>query len=193
MKKRLRWIIIFAVVLVFMTGKVVAYSANYEFKNFIDYYLFFKDDFKWEYNIQDFNTYKDDFEVVAEIAMKNVNSEEKYNFVDCTFDRETQTYFLYNYQDKGRIELTEKELESVSNIKDAFTNKDAKLDTIRVHKNRVSFCTNNGQYAVVYSLDDSIPTYVNGPEEKHNVFTKKICDKWYHVVIDVNSEAETQK
>jgi len=180
---------------VVMIGTVFAYSENYEFKSFVDYYLFFKDEIRWENIINDenFDAYKDDFLIVAEIALKNVDIEKEYNFLVYDVDYYTKERCLYSYQQEKRIELTEKEFKSVNSIRYAFTVKDAQLEIIRVYGNRVLFCTNNGQYSVVYSLDDSVPTYVNAPEEIYDVFTKKICAKWYHVVINAETKGDIER
>ena len=69
-------------------------------------------------------------------------------------------------------------LERIS--KEGFSNKDATLDLIRIHEGRISFCIENGQYALVYS-PHKWPSWVNVPDENATAIVKPIGGGWYHV------------
>lgn len=186
MKKIWKIVLVTVVALVITSGSVAfAYSVNYEFKSFVDYYLFFKEDLKWEHCIENdmFAKYQNDFLSITKIAHNNVDLDSDFNFLTFGVDYETKELYLYSFQSKSRISLTERESKSLIDVDNAFPDKDTQLDNIRVYPNYVYFNTINGQYSLVYSANDSEPTfiYLNSHEEK-NIFVKKICENWYHVV-----------
>lgn len=81
--------------------------------------------------------------------------------------------------------LSEDENRSIKNIIEfSFINKGGKgFNGVRVFENRVSFETLDGAYALIYSVDGSIPEFVNDPSEKGKTNYEKIADHWYNARI----------
>lgn len=130
----------------------------------------------WKYNVETFEVYREDFEVVAEfcqdyVAQNDALENERIIFVYSFSKKE----LLCNWK---KIEVSEKIKKSFENVKAAFPNKDAQFDSITVDKEIVYFETHNGLYSVVYSEEEK-PTLVDGVNMGES---KKIGDNWYHIV-----------
>lgn len=119
------------------------------------------------------------------------------NYIEVEFPSESKKCLLVSYNDSvGRgiglfdidtdtfLQLPSDVRSSLEKICDnGFSHKDAKFDTIRIHEGRISFCIENGQYALVYSPRQQ-PSWVNLPSEDDAVKVKSIGNGWYHIVID---------
>lgn len=134
----------------------------------------------WRYTISDFGTYEADFQTVVNAVNSYAGDFEtdlKMTFLVERMVDNTALYFEGN-----KLKLDESEQSALEHIREAFSDSDAPLESIRVYPGRISFHISNGQYALVYTLDDSKPTFVNTPDETQTVLTKKIQKNWYHVV-----------
>jgi len=131
---------------------------------------------------EDFEFYYEDFERIVHVVEKvRDESKQLYNLcVNEGYDEESQNYYL-NYNGKKFV-LNEQEQKSLKNVQKAFKFKDAKFDYFRVFETKIKFETNNGQYELVYSSDDSEPTYMGLPEKEKEFKCKRIRKNWYHVV-----------
>ena len=127
------------------------------------------------YMIEDFGDYKDDFAVLADFcsayAAQNPPAEGESPWFYCERDS-----LSYNGQP---IALPDETLNCLGRVAGAFPHKDAQLDLIRCTGDTVYFVTHNGQYAVVYSPNDT-PTSVSGLSAD-DVFIVNASDGWYHV------------
>lgn len=130
----------------------------------------------WKYNVENFETYREDFEIVAEYCQDYIRQNgdsEKASII-----------FVYNFSKKEllcdwkNVEVSETIRKSFENVKAAFPNKDAQFDSVTVIEDKVYFETHNGLYSVVYSKDEP-PKYLEGINKG---YSKKIDDGWYHVV-----------
>lgn len=127
------------------------------------------------YNIEKFEAYREDFEMVAKFCQKQVMQD--------NLEKE-RIIFVYNFQKKellcdwNVIETSESIKKSFENIKKAFPDKDAQFDSITVDKYNVYFVTHNGLYSVVYSEEEN-PEYLDGVNKGTS---KKIDDNWYYIV-----------
>lgn len=132
---------------------------------------------RWKYNVDDFETYKKDFEVVASFCNDYILEQSIQNTT-------ASNWFSYHnqhlYYGEESIDLSDELQNSLYRISDAFKHKDAKLDIIRCNGDVVYFCTHNGQYSLVYSPGNK-PTSVNDKAEE-DVFVKEISNGWFHVV-----------
>lgn len=130
----------------------------------------------WKYCVENFDTYREDFETVAEfcrdyIAQNEVLENERIIFVYSSAKKE----LLCDWEN---IEVSDDIKESLENVKSAFQNKDAQFDSITVEDGKVYFETHNGLYSVICSKDGK-PSTLDGVNECKS---KKISDSWYHAV-----------
>lgn len=135
----------------------------------------------WKHSAN-YEEYADDFNVVK-------------NYIEATFQNESGKWLSVSNSDGQGIRIfdpdTNEYLQVPSDIissletirKDGFPNKDATFDTIRIHDDRISFCIENGHYALVFSPNEK-PSWVNSPNEDVTVKVRSIRDGWYHVAID---------
>ncbi len=112
------------------------------------------------------------------------------NYIESQFSDESNKCLLVSYTDGIRLFDTDANdylqvpddvrlsLETICH--DGFPDKDSELATIRKHDNRISFCTFNGGYALVFSPSEK-PSYANAPNDDSSVRVKTIEDGWYHV------------
>ena len=167
MKKRILWI---------LATLFIVFVAIFGVKLMIVDYNHF-----WKYSA-DYKNFANDFDLVKNyIATEFLGESDKWLSVSsdgdggCTlFDPGTESYLVLPSD-------VASSLASICNS--AFPDKDSNFDTIRIHKNRISFCISCGEYALVYSPDNK-PSWVNSPSENSKVNVKSIQDGWYHVTKD---------
>lgn len=193
MRKVLKACVISVCVLAIVLAIVLAYSTADRFnaipKKFNISYQIINRAETWRYCVsdKDFNAHYDDFLAVAQVAEKYNDEAEKTGNRCIMVDYDQQSMnnhldYLTNGYKSVRVDLSGQEQKSLNSITKAFKCKDAKLDMLRIFKNRISFETDNGQYTLVYSINDSKPTFLNLPEKKENYYVRKIKKCWYNVV-----------
>ncbi|MCL6574040.1 MAG: hypothetical protein K6T88_20545 [Bacillus sp. (in: Bacteria)] len=143
----------------------------------------------WEYKVRDFDTYKSDFQTVANLAYREFSKGQiKYSFI---FVNENHggtvnlEYVNVNTEDLVEVTMSQKEKKSLEKIvAKAFHQGDmAYLSVIRVYKDQVEFEIENGRYSLVYRRDGHKPKYVNKPDTKRHFKLKKISAHWYHAKV----------
>ena len=165
MKKLIKWtLIVLAIVIV----------ACFLGRAFI--LLWFSHTNTWAHSAE-FDQYGADFQVVKDyIQAQYPNEYDKYLSVG-----HSGGVYLYDPDTGEKLQLPSDVLASLEAISsNGFPHKDADLDVIRIHGDRITFSTTNGQYALVYSPSGT-PTWVNSPDETKMASVKTIGDGWYHV------------
>lgn len=153
-------------------------------------FAYFSYTVKWKYIVDDFGAYKNDFENLvsfseeyynAKVRQDNSNPEKCVLGVD--YDIINKYHILF---DDERIEMGKDVRDSLDRIADdAFCKEsDSDLYVIVISKDRIAFEIDNGQYALVYSFDDSKPTYISSPDDGQKISVRKIEKYWYHVVVN---------
>lgn len=143
--------------------------------------LMFRYSSLWQFSAN-YEEYADDFNMVKD-------------YIEATFQNESGKWLSVSNSDGQGIRIFDPDaneylqvpsdiLSSLETIrKYGFPNKDATFDTIRIHDDRISFCIENGHYALVFSPNVK-PSWVNLPNEDVTVKVRSIRDGWYHVTID---------
>ncbi|MBE6607367.1 MAG: hypothetical protein E7633_02255 [Ruminococcaceae bacterium] len=167
MKKRMLCIIIIVVILMpicIFVGQLMIVNYNHI----------------WKY-CANYEEYADEFNLVKD-------------YIEAEFPNETNKYLSINSYG-GRLKVydpdTKEYLQFPDDVKSAlyvinrngFPDKDSNFDIIRIHKGRISFGIENGQYALVFSPNNK-PKWVNSPDEDNKIRVKSIGDGWYHVTIN---------
>lgn len=143
---------------------------------YLGIHICFNNTSTWKYCVEDFDTYREDFEMVAEFCQNHVAQNEALE--------NENIIFVYNSTKKellcdwNVIETSETMNKSFENVKSAFPNKDAQFDSITVENGKVYFETHNGLYSVVYSEEEK-PQLVDGVNLGKS---RRIDGNWYHVV-----------
>ena len=132
----------------------------------------------WQFQAN-YKDYADDFHAVK-------------NYLEAEFPDETDKWFIVSNASGQGTRLFESDTDTYLQVssdvgsslerisKDGFPDKDATLDIIRIQEGRISFCIENGQYALVYS-PHKWPSWVNVPDENAIAIVMPIGDGWYHV------------
>lgn len=140
----------------------------------------------WEDKVDDFDTYKDDFQTVANVAYREFNKGQMMeSYLKVNENPDGTVYLKYidvNTEDYVEVKMSQKEQESLENIvANAFHQSDGRwLSLIRVYKNQVQFEIENGRYSLVYRKDRYKPKYLTKSYTKRTFKIKKISDHWYH-------------
>ena len=82
-------------------------------------------------------------------------------------------------QDGKLLGITNDVKTSLISIQNSFDNMGYDLDTIRAKNNTIAFESIDGQYSVVYLLDDGVKTTSETTTDSNLI---KFKDNWYHKV-----------
>lgn len=140
----------------------------------------------WENKVDDFDTYKDDFQNVANLAYREFKKGQiMYSYINVNENPDGTVYLDYtdvNTEDFVVVKMNQKEQASLEKIvANAFHQSDGRwLSLIRVYKNQVQFEIENGRYSLVYRKDRYKPKYLTKSYTKRTFKIKKISDHWYH-------------
>lgn len=137
---------------------------------------------RWRYNAE-FEECKAEFLLVKDYVYDNLKGREDWVFV--SYDRDQAMERIYSPSQHAYLPLPE-DVQAALNVigsKEAFPCKDANLDVIRIEEGRVSFCIENGHYALVWSPQGK-PAGVGSSDDGEKTHVKKIAKEWYHVVRD---------
>ncbi len=128
----------------------------------------------------DYDHYADDFHTVKNYCQTQFPDEaDKWLYVSHSRDH---GHRLYDPDTNDYLEMPDDVLAALESICfNGFPHKDAALDAIRIQGDRVSFCIENGQYALAFSPNEK-PSWVNSPDEGAEVKVKSLGNGWYHVV-----------
>ncbi|RUS47307.1 hypothetical protein [Cohnella sp. AR92] len=140
----------------------------------------------WDYRVRDFDTYRSDFQTIADLAYREFSKGQmKDSYILVTENSDGSVHFSYeNSKTETMVEaaLSQRERTSLENIMaNAFHQGDmAYLSVIRVRKDQVEFGIENGLYSLVNRRDGHKPKSVNALNTKRHYKLKKITDHWYH-------------
>ncbi|AKG36648.1 hypothetical protein [Paenibacillus durus] len=143
----------------------------------------------WEYKVRDFDTYKSDFQTIADLAYREFSKgqmKDSYILVSENSDGTVHlSYENFKTEDMVEVTMSQREKKSLEKINaNAFHQGDmAYLSVIRVYKDQVEFKIENGLYSLVNRRDGHKPKYVNTPDTKRHFKLKKISAHWYHARI----------
>ena len=134
-------------------------------------------------DVKAFRENKEDFQVIADLVLKHKDELEKIGADFVSFDSVDGDYVLFNYENDDHIRLNKQEQESLMRIWETFYGDNCDFDKIWVNNNRIAFSTRVFDFAVVYSLDNSRPTYIYSPDEDNyrSYYTKKLMRNWYYI------------
>jgi len=135
--------------------------------------------------VHDFNAYYNDYRVIAEVALryKYLLSNEKGYYLMYDFKGGRCCLFLIDdsaNEKNSEIKLSAQEEKCLNRVNESF-GEGVSLDGIRVYQNRVGFEIEQDQYAIVYTINDSKPTFLALPGEHQSIKVVKIRSHWYHV------------
>ncbi|MFC4775749.1 hypothetical protein ACFO9Q_03025 [Paenibacillus sp. GCM10023252] len=141
----------------------------------------------WQYKAKDFDTYKSDFQIVADLAYREYNKGQmKSSYINVEENPDGTVNLNYeniNTEDFVDITMSSKEKNSLEKIvANAFRDGDlAYLSLIRTYENQVEFEIENGHYSLIYRRDKQKPKFLNKLSYSKGHFKlKKISDHWYH-------------
>lgn len=132
----------------------------------------------WEDKVSSFEDLEADFERIIDVAYREFEKNPKDEYCFCI-----GVDFILDYEKEPslNIDLTENEQESVRKVYGSFSlGGGGAIQALWVSKERATFVTENGVYALIYSKDGLPPTYVNSPNEEGESQFEKINDNWYH-------------
>lgn len=186
MKKRGKVLFIFVFVLAFLgLGFMALYTSVPAFRVLVnggDTFKYIAKAQRWDRCVS--REYDKDFDSIADFVSKYTDAADQ---LDChVMEVKISEWALFFNGEK--LNLSVEQQSNLKNIHAAFANADKRteFDTIRIYNNRILFCASSGEYAVVYSADNSNPAFISSPDESNSVETKKIRRNWYHVITKTN-------
>lgn len=139
---------------------------------------------RWR-NAPDFETYKADFETIADYAYTE--------YTDARLEGDERLVFKIVQNDEGGyyiatnnviLNLDKAEQECLNNVVKAYTYEYAFPSEVIVYSSRVSFHLHSGQYVLVRSLDGTEPDFAYSPTKKEKIHVREIGDGWYEIAVD---------
>ncbi|RUS47308.1 hypothetical protein [Cohnella sp. AR92] len=161
---------------------IISFSVLLGFNNFLPGTIMWYTSI-WEYKVKNFDTYKSDFQTIADLAYREFSKGQmKSSYINVEENPDGSVNLNYkkvNSEDLIDVTMSQKERNSLGEIvKNAFHHGDmAYLSLIRVRQNEVAFEIENGHYSLVYTVNGKKPKFKNSP---HNFKLKKISAHWYH-------------
>ena len=144
--------------------------------------------------VENFRERKNDYisvcDEVIELSKENnwFFDEGRYYFIDISTDYDNhQAYFIsYEYKtpytNYPEYRLSDEIARNCKKIYDSFPSEHGyEFDFICYRENRISFHSENGRYAIVYSVDDKRPNFWLLSSEEDDIKVKKITKNWYHM------------
>ena len=141
-------------------------------------YEFEKNSRQTAQRIDDFDEIYDDLMSIIEVIERNheIIAAERFSY----------TIFINEFHSEN-ISITDQEIESLTRIMEAFgPGRHFRLDRIDVRPGRIAFVTENWQYGLVFTEDDSEPQFIVRPEdiEFMRIRVERIRPHWFHVFDD---------
>ena len=129
---------------------------------------------------EDFYKHQDDFNRVTNFLKTFAEQNQQEDYICLGVNGGTLDTIRLSWNGE-RLELDEKVRESLLAIDRVFSSKKCFLDTIRIRSNNIVFDTIDGQYSLVYTIDDKPPSRIDAVTSlEYNV--KKIEAHWYHKI-----------
>lgn len=142
---------------------------------------------RWQF-AADFEDYADEFILVKDFCREYCPDAEN-TWLSVGINEDKTSRYLYDPIISAKVDCPSNVSEALNTLKlHAFPNKDSTFNLIRIQGNRISFCIENGQYALVFSPDTK-PFSVTSLTKTDKVFVKRITGDWYHVTVDPNGKS----
>lgn len=144
------------------------------------------------YYVENFENYKTDYSAICDEIVKmsnhykiSVNPKENYYWIHLKCNNNQNFLCCYDGASSNKEyfwEVSEALLKNKSNIAKSFPNEAGySFTSIMYTENRISFHSENGHYAIVYSVDEKKPTFWLTSSEEDDIKVKKITKNWYHM------------
>jgi hypothetical protein len=182
MKKALKILLIVVVVVVcFVAGVFLVVSIRYPDALVVISEM--ANNYKRAYVYdEDFQRLFDDFESVANMAMKNESELIQRNANSYMIGSDDNGIYLYDLERFERIAIAEDETQSLGRVSRAFQIAGGRFERIAVDDKFVYFEIDNHCFAVVYSRDGSKPTSIAGIDDEVYWFhVREVKNGWYFV------------
>lgn len=141
--------------------------------------LLFREASLWANNA-DVEGNRAEFDVIAELLMDEYGDEDEKKLIFGYKPEEGRSY-LYDYSEEIYVELTAEQQAALEAVAEAAAN-DGTFDSVTVAKDRVTFHTADGSYALVYSVKNK-PKYGNSPDEDARIHIRAAGGDWYHIAV----------
>lgn len=158
-------------------------------------WLYFSYVSKWKYQVEEFDSFQNDFKLIADFTKDYFESRKTYaetkNTIYVGYETKSKNYTLWDYtlwdytlSNNSKIDITENIQTSLNRIaENAFKRSlDSNFYKIVYYNDKISFEIDNGSYSLVHTYDDDKPNFDNVYMNKR-ISTKRIKNNWYHVSI----------
>lgn len=123
----------------------------------------------------------DSYNIVIKYLITIIEENPTDNYICLGIDGYTKEDIVLSFASRNGeiLEISEDVANALSIIKSAFSDMGYKLDTIKIKDGYISFDTIDGQYSLMFALDEA--TSINSIDNKdEKVTAAKAQDNWYH-------------
>lgn len=123
----------------------------------------------------------DSYNIVIKYLVAIIEDNSTDDYICLGIDGYTKEDIVLSFASRNgeTLEINEDVANALSMIKSAFSDMGYKLDAIRIKEGLISFDTIDGQYSLLFALEETANTN-NIATEDTNVSIKKAQDNWYH-------------
>lgn len=128
---------------------------------------------------------KDSYTIVAKVCYEdykkfgdNVERLTYSPWIENDFNGDIQR--VYCLSNDRHFDINEQQAKAFDIVVNTYKLDNNKIDRIYVEENFVIFGNERGQTALIYSINDSKPSWINGSHDNEKAYVEIICDNWYY-------------
>lgn len=167
----------------FYNDKSISAKDREEIKDLFDVPQLFNASSKTDSQDESLKNNIDSYNTIVKYLQTVIEENSMESYICLGVDGYTKEDIILSFASKDGelLEMNEEVANALAIIKEAFSALGYKLDTIRIKDGYISFDTIDGQYSLVYALDETININSISHGDSNSNF-KKAQDNWYHKI-----------
>lgn len=124
------------------------------------------------------------YNTIVDLLIKVIDDHPEKERMVLSFNiNEDETKLWIIGEENGQLNIAYETAQALQDIKASFDNQGYYLDAIRVQKGTISFDTIDGQYSLIYKLDEDTELNDVFKLDEGMAFIKSSNRKWYHLMM----------
>lgn len=156
-----------------------------EMKELLDIPQFFNNSLNIDDENMELNSNWESYNTVIKYLITLIEDNPDREYISLGVDRHSkENIILWDATDDGNIlDITEEVSQALSDIEQSFSKLDYFFDAIRIENGIISFDTIDGQYSLIYKIDNNVDLDKEYEKEDSIVIIESNKDNWYHKIM----------